>query len=258
MEKERQEALEWFVQFANLNLNELRPGDRAKLLVESTEHLFPTKELQGLPPFQSMSLGLKPFVRGMEWAFKEPPQRDSEEYWSLVLHLQNVVKGELWQLAKTYVIPKKRVSGRTIYDATQIIPWEKIWAETVMVHSEVNPKKFIFSYIPLGKTHDDYIRIKLNLLLNGLPRSTLNRCPAPIRIRKRIFKKCDKFFLNFSLREKKFCSPRCMWRFNAAERRKDNPKAYREYQKAVMADKYRIQKGLKPKKFYKSKNRKEG
>jgi len=235
MDKERQEVLEWFVQFANLNLTELRPGDKAKLLVESEEHLFPMQELKRIPPLSPLFTGEKP------WAFKELPKKDSEQYWSTILHLQDIVKRTLWLFAERVPIP-----GKGFDYATQT--GEKVWAEMVIVRSEWNNEKFSFSIIPLGKSHDYYIRIKLNLLLNGLPRSNLQRCLAP---------KCGKYFVNISLRSKRFCSPRCMWRFNSAKRRDVNGEGYREYQKLLMRDRYREKKGL-PRKRTKSRKAKKG
>ena len=233
MEKQRQEALEWFVQFANMNLNELRPGDKAKLIVESEEYLFPTKEVKDL------QFGPKAAQQVMAWAFKEPPPRESEEYWSTILHLQDIVKRTLYMLAEKAPIP-----GKAFDYAFQT--GARVW--TVMVRSEWNHEKFIFSYIPLAKSQDDYIQIKLHLLLNGLPRSNFQRCLAP---------KCGKYFVNVSLRKKRFCSPRCLWRFNAEKRRKADPEGYKEYQKQLMKDRYREEKGHRRLKTKPRKTRKE-
>jgi hypothetical protein len=251
MEKERQEALEWFVQFANMNLNELRPGDKAKLRVESEEYLFPAKEelksvVKGGPYLpQNMPESLKKRFEisagETSWGFKEPPQRDSEEYWSTILHLQDVVRRVLYLFSEKALVP-----GKGFDYAVQT--GEKAWVETVIVRSEWNYEKFIFSLIPLGRSHDHYIRIKLNLLLNGLSRSNLQRCLAP---------KCNKYFINISLRKKRFCSSRCMWRFNSAKRRDANREDYREYQRVLMRDRYREKKGLQRKKT-KSRKAKKG
>jgi hypothetical protein len=234
MEKERREALEWFVQFANMNLNDLKLGDKAKLVVESQEYLFPTKELEDLPPYRLMGGDLRRFTKEMSWAFKEPPQRDSEEYWSLILHLQAALEHTLSLLA-----PKYHPLPKGVIDLSGGVAPEKIWAATVMVRSGGNLKNFSFSYVPLADSHADYIEIKLNLLLNGLPRSTLKSCPGPIRIGKGKFEACGKFFLNFSRRNKRFCSPRCMWRFNTAKRRAADPEGYNEYQNILMKDRRR-------------------
>jgi len=251
MEKEQQKALEWFVQFANMDLNELTMGDRAKLAVESEEYLFPKRELEVFPPTEKgteHSTLLNHFRRlekGMEWAF-DIPQRGSPEYWSLIRRLQDVVKEVLLEVA-TYRPPGKEV---------EVVPckatWEATSIETVAASGCDAEKKFNYYEIPLTRSHNYYVRIKLYRLLKNIRRSTLQICPAPKRD-----KQCGKFFLNFSRREKRFCSPRCMWRFNTAERRKANPEANREYQKAVMKDKYRVERDLKPKRFYKNKKRKE-
>lgn len=251
MEKDQREALQWFVQFANLNLIELKPGDRAKLVVEAEEYLFPKQELDVFPPTKEGKeySNLEYFRRlekGMEWAF-DPPQRDSPEYWARIRALQNVIKETLLDFA-THHPP-----GKPALDAAKFFPWEATSFYTVGVWGWDTEEKFNYFEIPVTKSPNEYIEIKLRRLLKGIGRSTLQICPAPKKD-----KECGKFFLNFSQREKRFCSPRCMWRFNTAERRKSNPKAYREYQKAVMKDKYRIEHGLKPKKFYKSKRRKEG
>lgn len=252
MEEERKETLEWFVQFANMNLNELTPGDRAKLGVESEEYLFPKRELEVFPhkeggtELATLSTYFRRLETGMTWAF-DTPQRDSPEYWSLIRRLQSVVKETLLELA-TYHPPNKEV-----LDATKTMPWEATSIQMVAIWGWDAEKKFSYSEIPLTESHEEYIQIKLYRLFKNNTRSTLLICPAP----KRKDKECGKFFLNFSRREKRFCSSRCMWRFNAEKRRKDNPEAYNEYQREVMADKYRVDKGLNPKKFYKSKKRKE-
>ena len=220
MEKDQREALEWFVEFANLDLSGLKPGDKAKLLFESAEHLFPFKHLQAFPSSELVE-------RKMQWAVQEPPQRDSQQYWSLILQLQSVVREELRQLTEGYQF-QETPGGRS--DHREIVPHYKLWADTVIFCSEASPDRFSFTLIP-GKKQEDYIRFKLNLLLNGLPRSALNRCRAPIRK-----KLCGKYFVNLSRRKKRFCSPQCLWRFNTIKRREADPEAYREYQKLLMRD----------------------
>jgi len=220
MEKQQREALQWFVEFANRDLNKFTPGDKAKLLVESTEHLFPLKHLQAFPPPEL-------FARKMKWVLNPPPQRDSEEYWSLILRLQNVVREELRRLTEGYRF--QDIPGEP-YDHDETIPHVKMWADTIIFCSEANPDRFSFYFIP-GKKQDDYVRFKLNLLLNELPRSALNRCLSPIRK-----KLCGKYFINVSRRKKRFCSPQCLWRFNTVKRRTADPEGYKEYQKILMRD----------------------
>ena len=216
---EPREALEWFVEFANLKLDGLKAGDKAKLLVESEEYLFPN--LENLLPYVKKMIRRFFSKKEGTWAFEEHPQRGSVEYWSLLHHLRGEVRLELYGLT----MPEDRNYARI---------------EPVMFHLVRDPEKFSTKIVPLTKSLDQYVRIYLNLLLDGLSRSVLKRCPSP---------NCGKYFVNFSLRKKTFCSPRCMWRFNSAERRKklkdENPKKYQEYldkQKKLMRRKYEAQK----------------
>src|SRR3989304_2499824 len=107
MEKEREEALRWFVDFANMDLEGIKPGDKAKLLVESKEYLFPTKDVDkifiaptyiNIPISRSpadeaadMGIDMKMVAGKMAWAFEEL-KIDSEEYWRKIVALQRDVK----------------------------------------------------------------------------------------------------------------------------------------------------------------------
>jgi len=226
MDKNRKEAIDFFVKFANMNLNELNPGDKAKLLVESEEYLFfkassvddlflsaSTDQADVSKVFTAPQEDMDLFSRKMKWAFKPRPNKDSAEYWSMLFHLQVVIKDML--------------SNFAIKDS----PFEFLFLGFVGWESG---KKVFF---PLSVDQDDYLNFKISYLLSdGPPRATVHICPAP---------KCNKIFINTSLRKKTFCSPRCMWRFNTAERRKGlkkkDPKKYRAYldkQRELMARKY--------------------
>lgn len=106
--KEKQEALEWFVQFANTDLETIKPGDKAKLLIESEEYLYPEREElevfyltrdhwpEGIPkpkeyaPVETKVA--KKYAGVMAWALEERPPKESPEYWNRVLSCQGVVK----------------------------------------------------------------------------------------------------------------------------------------------------------------------
>jgi hypothetical protein len=103
-----------------------------------------------------------------------------------------------------------------------------------MIIADWSSEKFRWSFLPLTDSPSGYIRLKLFRLLDGLPCSTIQRCPG-----------CEKYFLNTTLRKKRFCSPRCMWRVNAEKRREElkekHPgeyKAYLKKQKEIMRRKY--------------------
>jgi hypothetical protein len=86
---------------------------------------------------------------------------------------------------------------------------------------------FRLDQFPIARDHQEYVLLKIYRLMDGLWAFALRKCPG-----------CDKFFLNFSLRRKTYCSPRCMWRARAKRYRTANPDKYREYQNEFMRRKY--------------------
>jgi len=249
LEPERREALEWFLQFVQLNLDQLRPGDKAKLFVEAEEYLSPQKELLEIIPGESNENrdafidmlknapreieidGKKRPLRRLipDWVFHLPP-KGSKEYWENLHRMQGVVQEELSTLHQLHPDPQKR-----IFVAQK---GEKMWSGQVLFHLQYRANgPFKLSFIPFTDNQGDYIRLKIQRLLNGLPRSTIQRCPG-----------CEKYFLNFSLRKKRFCSSRCMWRVLQAKRREMDREGYNRRQKEIMAQKYRQKLGLPPKK----------
>ena len=230
MEKERQEALEWFVQFANMNLKTIKPGDKAKLLVESEEYLLPMKDLEkaglGGPVSDNLyklyePLGLtrkdveKKRMGIMAWA-SEIPKKHTLEYWAMIEDLQKIVLETL-----------REVSGH----GGDTVRFGFGWEGRMMVMA-VWEKTLNLSFIPCASTHHEYIQLKIYQLLNGLPRGAIEKCPG-----------CKKYFLNPSFRKKTFCSPRCMWRVNTAKRREADREGYNEYQAKLMKDRYREKNG---------------
>ena len=252
MDKERQEILEWFVQFGNMDLDQIKPGDKAKLLIESEEYLSPKKDLDQFtyrpmdPKLFALTIDPKTFTEEfmgkMAWAF-EIPERDTPEYWNTVKALQGVAKGILWQFAELHPKPDKGIhvaqGGGMMWRGEMMIQmhWEKT---------------FHLAYIPLTESHSRYIELKFYRLMDGLLRSTIQRCPG-----------CEKYFLNPTKRKKSFCSPRCMWRVNAEKRREElkekHPQKYKAYlkkQREIMNQKYEKEqkaKGYKKVTHYKRK-----
>jgi len=231
----KNETLAWLVEFANMNLDEIKPGDKAKLLVESKEYLFPHQEktdFQGasnkkgagilakvmsemgfefeLPEFREARIEMK-------WAF-EDPAIDSVEYWKKIIQLQHVVKSVLSILSDPP-------------HANMVLPY-KIQALGML---QWGPEKqpFRTTYFPLTGTQADYIILKLIRLLDGLPSHSIRLCPG-----------CGKYFFNPSLRNKNFCSPRCMWKVGAQKKRetlKGHPQKYEAYlkkQRMIMKKRY--------------------
>jgi len=249
--KEKQEALEWFVNFSNMDLETIKPGDKAKLLVESEEYLSPQKDIERLHyrPVNPNLFGI-PYEEGkgpapqglderkkyyeelpekffgkMAWIF-EIPGRDSPEYLDTLKAFQTAVIDTLHEFSVL------GLSGQGI-----------AWQGEMMIQVDWG-RTFNLSLIPLAETHDKYTQLKLYQLLNGLPGQTIQECQG-----------CKKYFLNATFRKKTFCSPRCMWRVNTAKRREADREGYNEYQAKLMKDRYREKNGLPRKK---TKSRKQG
>ena len=232
MKKESIEALQWFVDFANIGLESIKPGDRAKLLVESEEYLWPRGELKEYQEGAPLPLSEKLLGR-MAWALKIPP-KESPEYWSAIVQSQKVVK----ELLLRHLVPTVRPS---VKPSPSVKP-----APSVLIrgHDEIlwwvgKGHKFPYTikFLPVTESQDDYLRLKIFTLLEGFPDHAVRVCPG-----------CEKFFLNPTNREKRFCGNRCMWRISTAERRETDRKGYNEYQKVLMRDRYREKNGHSRKK----------
>jgi len=221
MEKEKQEALQWFVDFANTNLQEIKPGDKAKLLVEAEDYLLPKEEIQA---FSSIKDEL---VEKMPWAFNQSPKKSSK-YWKNLIALQNTVRGIFVGMSE-HPYPVKGI--KTLPWSTAFIRGEAI---TKMERGQGKEPIRLF-YLQVTKTQSQYVWLKIERLLEGLPGHTIQECPG-----------CRRFFFNPTLREKNFCSSRCMWKVNATKRREADREGYRKYHKEYMMDLRRQDAGLPP------------
>jgi hypothetical protein len=218
---DRKEALQWFVDFTNMDLDQLKRGDKEKLFVEAEECLFVTEDSLrwGISDKDVLDI----FKKEMAWVSKIPP-KDTPEYWHLLKKLQQEVK-ELFNLTGT----------------TGLSRW--MWMGRILVSLKRN-RAFEMSFAPLAGSHEDYIKALFFQLLHGFPRHVIRNCPG-----------CEKYFLNAAFREKRFCSSRCMSRVNAAKRREADREGYRKYQRELMRDRYREKKGHRR---LKTKSRRKG
>jgi len=222
-------TLQWFVDFANMDLDTIKLGDKAKLLVESEEYLSPLKEISGKPLLSKKALGIA-------WPF-EIPDKESAEYWALLLHLQKVVREHLQSFLPS---------------GTLIIAHHY---ERMDVKVTCGPKQpFRITFFPITETQDGYIRFKILRLLEGFPCHAIRKCPG-----------CEKFFFNPTRREKTFCSPKCMWKVIAGKRRKElkekHPQKYKAYlkkQREIMSRKYEEKRKAELGPNVKVRRRKEG
>lgn len=217
----RGEALRWFVDFVNMDLDQLKRGDKEKLFVEAEECLFVTED--------SLRWGISDkdvwavLKKEMAWVSETPP-KDTPEYWRLLKKLQQELK-ELFDFTGA-----EGFNGR-------------MWIGKMLLNLKRN-RAFFLGFAPLAGTHEEYIKAMVFWCLDGLPGHVIRNCPG-----------CEKYFLNTSFRKKIFCSSRCMSRVNAAKRREADREGYRKYQRELMRDRYREKKGHRR---LKTKSKKKG
>ena len=225
MKRENMEALNWFVAFANLDLQALKPGDRAKLQVEAEEHLWPTEELS---EYQSVSprLPLHPEIkRQLRW-IAEVPHRDSPEYWTCILQSQVAILKTFMQFILPTVHPspenveaKGKPSVGTVVRGHDEVLWWVVKGYKI---------PYTVKLLPIAKSQDDYLLLKIFILIDGLPQHAIKPCSG-----------CKGFFLNSTNREKRFCSEKCMRRVCTAEYRKAHKETYNDKQAKLMKSKYK-------------------
>jgi len=184
MEKERRQKLEWFIQFSNMDLDKLRPGDKAKLEVEAPDNLFPRKELEEITiPQQGASHPRFPLY-GFETYL--PKWILEPLTWDTINELQTQVKNVLSSLSQR---KEDRPGALTFPTKTNFIfNWND---------------RFRLSKIPLPTDHETYIALKIYDLVNGLSTDVIQKCKA-----------CGKYFLKPNRRKKLFCSYDCNWKYH--------------------------------------------
>ena len=231
MDKERREALEWFIQFAQMNIDELKPGDKAKFLAEYEEYLAPdvTEEKReklkdqarkgaekGYLPENFYTYPLKDFVHIETKHFS---------FWGEIKVLQGIVQNVFLKVAvPDYIIRDYDMSD---YDMSDYLKPVGIYVLDSSCYLDVNANPMSIAFVPHAVILIDYLLIRLYTLLSGLPRTSIQKCLV-----------CGKLFLNTSLRIKKYCSSRCLWRFNAQKRREADPEGYKAKQREIMRAKY--------------------
>jgi len=199
MDEKKNATVEWFVNFAQMDLERLGAGDRAKLEVEAREYLFPsiplpifddetrsllrTKYRKWITPSDSIAVRSE---KENHW-ISEIPERNTPEYWSLIVDCQKNVFDAL----------KRYTGGRTV---------ERSSSPAFYVF--LGREKFEFIIVPLMEEYSDYAVIKLNMALDGLPVTCLQHCQS-----------CRRIFFNPSQRKMKYCSTKCLWRFNTRKKR---------------------------------------
>ena len=226
------ETLRWFVEFANINLDSIKRGDKAKLLIEAEEHFYPDKEIE---EFQAeIPKGSPLFEKSGElsWALSRP-ERESEEFWKIIKDIQK----EVLKLFAYLNVQVTSSSGQSKKEVSRkpgkVILGDITFLMLVASGSEV-PYKIRF--LPVAENEADYVQFIILNLLKDFSDHAIRCCPG-----------CKKYFFNPTRKFKRFCGSKCMWRVMTAERRKNQPEAYKKYQKDLMEDRRREKAGLRRK-----------
>jgi len=205
MDEKKNTTVEWYVNFAQMDLETLGPGDRAKLEVEAREYLFPSIPLpiarvKYETKFKTAT-GIKPDLPDLQaWIdfldtsttrrgprIEKLPERGTPQYWSLIRESQKNVHDAL-----------KKYSGEFRIDESF----------SQAFYFFIGGEKFEFIIVPMMEKHSDYAVIKLNMALDGQPVTCLQNCQS-----------CGRLFFNPSQRKMKYCSTKCLWRFNTQKKR---------------------------------------
>src|ERR1035438_5833884 len=162
-------ALEWFVDFTNLALEHIGPGDRAKLLVES-DCLWPIRELKSYGQLAPLP---KKALSDFSWAL-EVPGKKSPEYWNAIVAAQTGIL-KLFSWLQITAHPSPEVANAPSVAVSSVLRGhdEMLWW---MVKGPGVP--YTLTTLPVAKTQEDYLRLKILMLLRGLNQHAIRRCPG--------------------------------------------------------------------------------
>lgn len=234
MDKERKEIVEWFVQFAMMELNKLRGKDKVKLEIKAEKYLFPTDQ-ELAEHSKTITLledsELDRLLKKYPWEFI---RRNSSGFWKNVITAQSVVRKVFTTLLTRYS-PDKHVwlDGSIVPSWVDLDEVDLTWSASTCFEQTVSNDRFSLNIFPVSWNLDVYLKLKICRLFDSLPITTLAMCLS-----------CKKYFINPANRKKKFCSPRCMWRFNAKRWRESHKEERKAYQKILMKDRYREKIGV--------------
>jgi hypothetical protein len=181
MEKERQEALQWFVHFAQMDLKEIKAGDKAKLLVEAEEYLSPKREIREFKetlteydPAIAQIEDISKMLDDLEWV-AELPKKFSEKDWPKIVRLQDSIREEF----RTFLAdrpPDYKPRGPEIISvdlSTNIFhpvkslyhpifhPTARLWMANMLGLIDWKSGKYRLSLFPFLQNHEEYIKIKI-------------------------------------------------------------------------------------------------
>jgi hypothetical protein len=201
-------ALQWFADFSNIDLEQIGPGDRAKLLIEA-DCLWPREELTSYAGFVPLP---KEALHAFAWALKMPG-KESPKYWSAIVASQRGIRN-LFALLHATQHPSPEGHGGPSTGAASIMRGHD---EVLWWLGKGPGLPYTLTFLPVTKSQEDYLRLKILRLLEGFNQHAIRLCPG-----------CNRWFFNPTNHEKRFCGNRCIWRTNSAKRRKAASKSRKE------------------------------
>lgn len=198
------EWLKWVLGFIQTDVATLGRTEKHRLFIELSYF--------GASDFLLTSFD--PFYKDRQFS-----QNQMVEWEAIALDIQTALKQFIDQMVMThatYFLP----------DITMSIRPDSIWPPTKdrHIYFQTHP-------IPKDLTPKNWAILNLSRLLQGLEMHVIGKC-----------KECKRYFLNFSLRKKVYCSPRCSSRSLARTRKiRWSPEKYRKFldrQKKVVMKRY--------------------
>jgi hypothetical protein len=203
MDEKSRKELEYFISLEERDAGELELRE---------EYLWPTREWDSIHDYLSSGHGtlfqvaappvkdeLTRLLRRIAWTNPKNfrPAQGSEEYWKLRFDILKWI-GSALQL----------YAHRDPHGATLSFIGDTFYA----FQRGKGEKPSALNTLFLAPNHEAYLKFRILRCLENLPGSVLGRCLD-----------CQRIFINYSFRPKKFCSKTCLWRFNSRRWRKDHP-----------------------------------
>jgi hypothetical protein len=206
--KERTDRINWFLDFVQMDLKSLSPGDRVKLCYEAEEILFDRKLIEQEETFNPLIEEVRTFYDKL----KKPSLQNLDEFFEVLRDRQGDLRGYILEFFAE-IVKKKRPYFNAAIQAQLVVKTEEGIMTTSYLPSTVYIEGFAFGRF-------------LNAV-DGMPTYGFRKCTE-----------CKKIFFYPHKRKKEFCRVQCGWKFFARQRRESNPEVYKEYQREVMQNRY--------------------
>jgi hypothetical protein len=210
--KERTDRINWFLDFVQMDLASLSPGDRAKLCYEAEEILFDRKLIDQEEVFNPLIKEVRIFYDKL----KIPSLKKLDEFFEVLRDRQTDIRDYILEF-----IAEIASKGKTYFQAG-------LQAQMVVKTEE---GLMITSYLPSTVYIEGFAFGRFLNAIDRMPVKGFRECLE-----------CKKMFFYPHKRKKEFCTLKCGWKFFARQRRESDPEGYKKYQRELMSKRYREKK----------------